>query len=266
MSPTFSAAGLTGPSSVTVSLRVCDGEPLCDTDTAIVYIEARQGERPVAADDSYSTLQDTPKIVGAPGVLGNDYAGECESLSAELVSGPSHGTVGGLAVDGSFTYTPDVGFVGTDTFTYKATCGELESNTATVTIHIGATPPLPAPPCTRADVSAIIHGGWDGIAVNASVGGTGQPTKHTATDSFGRAAVLWTFYPPAGATWTVTVTPQLPPGLDPERWTFEPASASASIRRCGEAQLTFQLIDRGEKEPEPAVILPVTGGGAAGAG
>ena len=35
---------------------------------------------------------------------------------------PAHGTVM-LDADGSFTYTPDANFAGTDTFTYVATTG-----------------------------------------------------------------------------------------------------------------------------------------------
>jgi len=38
-------------------------------------------------------------------------------------------------------------------------------------IEACAATPAAAPPCTRADVSAIIYGGWNGILVNASVGG-----------------------------------------------------------------------------------------------
>ncbi len=39
-----------------------------------------------------------------------------------------------LNADGSFTYTPEGGYRGTDSFTYKANDGALDSNIATVTI------------------------------------------------------------------------------------------------------------------------------------
>ncbi len=97
----------------------------------------------------------------------------------------------------------------------------------------------------RADVSAIIYGGWNGILVDASVGGTPQPTLATALDGWGRPAVLWTFYPPEGSGWTVVVTPRLPAGLDPARWQYEPASASVTIAPGSEEQVTFQLVDTG---------------------
>ncbi len=115
--------------------------------------------------------------------------------------------------------------------------------------------------CTRADVSAIVFGVQNGVAVNATVGGTPQPTLFTALDAFGRPAVLWTFFPPPGETWTVVVTPQLPAGLSPEEWRFEPTSRTVEIQACSQHQVTFQLINI---KREVTVVLPVTGGEAAG--
>ena len=54
------------------------------------------------------------------------------------VSGPSHGALT-LNPDGSFIYTPDPGYSGTDTFTYAATDGYLTSPDTTVTITIAST-------------------------------------------------------------------------------------------------------------------------------
>src|SRR5262249_11232859 len=44
-----------------------------------------------------------------------------------------------LEADGSFTYTPAANFVGTDSFTYKANDGALDSNVATATITVTPT-------------------------------------------------------------------------------------------------------------------------------
>ena len=52
---------------------------------------------------------------------------------------PSHGNVT-LNPNGSFTYTPDAGYDGPDSFTYRASDGSLDSNEATVTITVTATP------------------------------------------------------------------------------------------------------------------------------
>jgi large repetitive protein len=73
--------------------------------------------------------------VAAAGVLGNDTDAESDALTAELVADAEHGDVT-LAADGSFTYTPERDFNGTDTFRYRASDGGLQSDPATVTIAV----------------------------------------------------------------------------------------------------------------------------------
>ncbi|HWP93164.1 MAG TPA: Ig-like domain-containing protein [Thermodesulfobacteriota bacterium] len=91
---------------------------------------------PVASNDSYSTPENTPLTVDAPGVLGNDIDAEGDPLSAILVSDVSKGTLT-LNADGSFTYTPSADFNGTDSFTYKANDSTADSNVVTVSLTIG---------------------------------------------------------------------------------------------------------------------------------
>jgi probable HAF family extracellular repeat protein len=85
----------------------------------------------VAQNDSYQTLQDTSLYLDAPGVLANDAD---NLLQAVLETSTSHGALS-LSSDGSFTYTPSVGFTGIDNFTYKATSASYASNVASVTIR-----------------------------------------------------------------------------------------------------------------------------------
>ena len=56
---------------------------------------------------------------------------DSDPLSAILVAGPANGMLV-LNADGSFDYTPDADFNGTDCFTYEASDGSL-SDTATAT-------------------------------------------------------------------------------------------------------------------------------------
>jgi hypothetical protein len=72
-----------------------------------------------------------------PGVLSNDTDVDSDPLTAVLVTGPTDGTLT-LNNDGSFTYTPDADFYGTDTFTYKANDGTVDGNIATVTITVNS--------------------------------------------------------------------------------------------------------------------------------
>lgn len=94
-------------------------------------------DAPVAAGDSYSTVQGTSLVVPAPGVLANDSDADSPTITAALISGPSHGTLL-LNTNGSFTYTPGSGFAGFDTFTYGATDGQATSPAA-VTIQVKGT-------------------------------------------------------------------------------------------------------------------------------
>jgi VCBS repeat-containing protein len=92
-------------------------------------------DAPVALNDTYATDEDTPLIVPAAGILGNDDDIDGDTLSAVLETGPANGTLS-LNGNGSFTYTPDANFNGTDTFTYHANDGNTNSGLATVTITV----------------------------------------------------------------------------------------------------------------------------------
>ena len=107
-----------------------------DSNVATVTITITPvNDPPIAVNDSYTTLENIPLTIGAPGVLSNDTDVDGDPLTVTLVGGPANGTVT-LNPNGSFTYTPNLNYNGTDTFTYKANDGSLDSNVATVTISI----------------------------------------------------------------------------------------------------------------------------------
>ena len=81
----------------------------------------------MAVDDTYTPTEDTPLTVAAAGVLANDTDADGDTLTAVLVTGPTHGTLT-LNADGSFTYTPAANYNGTDSFTYQANDGTADSN------------------------------------------------------------------------------------------------------------------------------------------
>jgi hypothetical protein len=109
------------------------------SDTAMVTVTVISiNDPPVAADDSYATPINTLLTVPAPGLLANDTDVDSGSLTVVLppVTNPTNGTLS-LNTDGSFTYTPNPGFTGADSFTYRASDGFATSNIATVTITVG---------------------------------------------------------------------------------------------------------------------------------
>jgi RHS repeat-associated protein len=104
---------------------------------------------PLAVNDTFTTASNNPLTVLPPGVLANDRdAHSTAPLTARLERDAIHGTAG-LNPDGSFVYTPDPGFVGTDTFRYVAVDVQgLVSASAVVTINVtGSTGPVPTVAC-----------------------------------------------------------------------------------------------------------------------
>lgn len=79
-------------------------------------------------DDSPNTL-----TVEAPGVLTGAYDGDGDKITAQLISGPSNGQLT-LNQDGSFKYTPNVGFSGTDSFIFVVSDGIKQSGPTKVTL------------------------------------------------------------------------------------------------------------------------------------
>ncbi len=92
-------------------------------------------DAPVAVDDAYTMDEDTLLEVTAPGVLGNDVDPDGDPLTAAVVSGVSDGSLT-LNADGSFSYAPAPDFFGSDSFTYVANDGVVDSNVATVSIKV----------------------------------------------------------------------------------------------------------------------------------
>jgi ELWxxDGT repeat protein len=88
---------------------------------------------PVAGSTTFSTGIDTP--VGGT-LPASDPDGN--SLSFSIVANGTKGSpVITNAATGAFTYTPNAGATGTDSFSFKVSDGQLESNVATVTVTIG---------------------------------------------------------------------------------------------------------------------------------
>ena len=99
-------------------------------------------DAPVAQDDTYSTELNTPLAIGAlSGVLANDGDADGDSLSIGLLTDAVNGALS-LSADGSFTYTPGIGFEGVDRFEYQISDGQM---TASAWVDIAVVPSAPPP-------------------------------------------------------------------------------------------------------------------------
>ncbi|MBN9524364.1 tandem-95 repeat protein, partial [bacterium] len=103
-----------------------------DSNVATVSITVRPlNDVPVAAGQSVTTAEDTP--VGGM-VTATDV--ESAALTYAVVTGPAHGTLTLNPATGAFTYTPNANFHGSDSFTFRASDGTANSNTATVSLTV----------------------------------------------------------------------------------------------------------------------------------
>ncbi len=132
------------------------------------------GSAPVAVNDTAETIESTPVRIG---VLGNDYDPAGGSVYLFNFGDASHGTVGfdfnnDLA---SVLYTPDAGYVGTDTFSYTifATNGQQASAQVTVTVIPRLLHPM--------GDQASAEGGLVSVAVALGGGAAGQTLQFSAS-------------------------------------------------------------------------------------
>ncbi|WP_404786142.1 cadherin-like domain-containing protein [Altericista sp. CCNU0014] len=92
---------------------------------------------PLAGSDNFSTDEDTPLLINAITLLGNDTDIDGNTLSVDSFTNPSSGTL----VDnnnGTYTYTPANNFNGPDSFTYTMSDGNGGNSTATVNITVNS--------------------------------------------------------------------------------------------------------------------------------
>src|SRR5262249_6944817 len=126
------AANYNGPDSFT--FRASDGSLASNTATFTLSVTP-VNDAPVASSDSYTLTAGTTLSVAPLRVLPNASDVDGDTLTAQLVSAPGHGSLT-LNANGSFSYIPAVSFTGTDTFTYQASDGSATSGITTVILTV----------------------------------------------------------------------------------------------------------------------------------
>ena len=175
------------PGEHTIQVRAVSTSTVYDSVT--VQVTSAENRAPVAVADTYAAVKDTVLTVAARGVLQNDTDADGDALTATLVATPASGTVT-LHSDGAFTYSPKAGFTGSDSFTYKASDGKSESNTAAVTITVTA----PA-----ADRVTIVSATWTRKTRNLVVQATSTAQPDATLTVQGYGVMSWN-----GAQYTYT--------------------------------------------------------------
>lgn len=148
--------GFVGTDQFQYILRDAEGN---FSDQVIVTIEVLENfnRNPIGISDSYGTPAGTSLVVNAPGLMTNDFDPDGDIIIVSNFFPPTHGTLTSIVTNGSFTYVPDAGFVGTDQFQYILRDAEGNfSDPVIVTLEVVGTYQLPV--ASAADITTECEG------------------------------------------------------------------------------------------------------------
>ncbi len=201
-----SSASAGGPYTVVITADDGNGGTVTDTFTWNV---ANPG--PMAGNDSFSTSEDTP-LSGS--VAGNDTDSDGDVLTFNALTSPSNGSLV-FNPDGSFTYTPDPDFHGSDSFDYEIVDADGSTSTATVTINVGSVndpPVVDSPIADQANsdsevISLDVSGNFSDVEGDSlTFGATGLPAGLSLDPSTGLISGTLDSSASAGGPYTVVIT------------------------------------------------------------
>jgi len=129
--------GFIGNDSFIYRLRTSDG-----IESELISVSVLVNIPPVANNDNQSTAMEVPVIIDLAS-NDTDADGTINKASVVIKTAPLNGTLSQPTVQGNITYTPQAGFVGSDTFTYTIKDNHnTESLPATVTILVTTMPKI----------------------------------------------------------------------------------------------------------------------------
>jgi hypothetical protein len=173
---------LSAGANQTITVRFTpDNSAIYNTTSASVSINVLPVNLPpVANADSYTTLENTPLHVVAPGLLANDTDPDGDVVSVPEVRVPDHGSIF-ADLDGSFTYTPAPNYIGPDSFRYiiSDSHGAKATNFAFITVILPAV----------SAVQTIAGDPGDTVTVSTAPSVAGQAGVSAAVDNTGGAPI-----------------------------------------------------------------------------
>ena len=203
------AAGFTGQDTFNYTITDIDG----DASTATVTIDVNPAnEQPVAVVDSVRTSEDVALTLNVTDLLSNDDLGDTPTTITTIETASVNGGTIADNADGTYTYTPAAGFIGTDTFSYTITDTDGDTSTATVTIDITAanSQPLAAADSATTDVDTAIVITETNLLSNDELGDTPTTITTVETTSANGGTIVdngdttYTYTPAAGFIGTDT--------------------------------------------------------------
>jgi len=192
---------------------------------------APAGGTPEADDQLVSVAFNTPTPIT---LTASDPDGGPQALAYSIVSQPQHGTLTGTPP--SVTYTPDTGYSGPDSFTFKANDGAADSDPATVSITVqaaGAGSTGTTEPFTT--YRGTFHLTWQHQSAEFGT----QSSEASGTVEFGNPidiTQLWTQYGPGTAFEAITANS---PALVSNYRSVSPEGATATQVGGGTAKVSW---------------------------
>ena len=109
---------------------ISDGNGGFDTATITMLVQ-NVNDDPVAVDETIEVALDTPYL----GAIGASDADPGDTLSYSEVTAPVNGTLA-LNPDGTYTYTPDAGYLGLDSFEVEVSDGNGGTDIASIDVEV----------------------------------------------------------------------------------------------------------------------------------
>ncbi len=163
------APNFNGTDSFTYS--VSDGNGGTTTGTVSVNVAA-VNDAPVAANATASGTEDNV-VTGQ--LTAMDVDGDALTFALADNGGPAHGTVT-VNPNGSYTYTPNADWAGTDSFTYQVSDGNGGTTTATVSVNVAAVADVPNVNISFGSPS--VNDGTSGVSVTNHGGSAGYNNSY----------------------------------------------------------------------------------------
>jgi gliding motility-associated-like protein len=238
------SASFTGLANGTYTVYVREKTTLCTTTQTGVVVQCNTP--PVVSDKIVSTNENTP--ISANVITGgdNDPDGTTLTVNTTPLVGPSHGILV-LNSDGSYTYTPDTNYSGTEIITFEVCDGGTPLPSAciskTLTITVNA---VNDPPVATNDISSTNEDTPVTITVTTNDTDTDGTIDASTVDLDPATPGIQNTFSNASGDWSVNTSGEV---------TFTPA-----LNYNGIASLTYVVNDNSGTTSNPASVTITVNG------